>query len=37
MGYEDLNDHDDLRFDPAHALIDWKKGCGRFEPPKPCN
>ncbi|MGF1530568.1 MAG: transposase [Puniceicoccaceae bacterium] len=37
MGYEDLNDHDDLRFDPVHALIDWKKGCGRFGLPKPRN
>lgn len=24
MGYEDLNDHDNLRFDPAHALMAGK-------------
>lgn len=24
MGYEDLNDHDSLRYDPAHALMAGK-------------
>ena len=35
LGYEDLNDHDDLRHDPAHALMAGKKdieGMDRVHP-----
>ena len=37
MGYEDLNDHDSLRYDPAHALMVGKsdiEGLGRGERDK---